>query len=80
MCLQSNNHLTDIGAEAVCAALHCNTSLQDLSLRGNFVTDRGVGAMLTALGFNAALICVDMSETQCSERARALLAELILAK
>jgi hypothetical protein len=36
--------------------------------------------MLTALGFNAALICVDVSETQCSERALALLAELILAK
>ena len=72
--------MTDLGVEALSAALHHNDCLQDLGLRGNVVTDRGVRALLTALGFNTALISVDLSQTRCSDRALALLAELILVK
>ena len=78
--LQSHNGITDAGCEALAAALHCNDTLQDLSLRGNTVTDTSVGALLTALGFNTALVAVDLCETQCSVRALQLLAELILVK
>ncbi len=66
--------------EALSAALKINESLQDLSLRGNMVTDRGIAALLAAMGFNTVLISVDLRETRCSERAMALLAELIFVK
>jgi hypothetical protein len=77
---QSHNSIGDDGCEALAAALHCNDALQDLSLRGNSVTDTSVGALLTALGVNTALVAVDLCETQCSPRALQLLAELILVK
>ena len=78
--VQSNNRVTDVGVEALSAALKFNESLQDLSLRGNMVTDTGIGALLATLGFNTELISVDLRDTRCSERAMALLAELIFVK
>lgn len=78
--LQSNNSVTDAGVEALCAALQFNDSLQELSLRGNAVTDKSVGALLAALATNRALLSVDFADTRCSDRALALLAELIIVK
>ncbi len=66
--------------DALCSALRCNDSLQDMSLRGNAVTDKGVGALLAALGFNTALISIDLGGARCSERALDLLTELIIVK
>ncbi len=80
MPLQSNNSVTDAGVEALCAALQFNDSLQELSLRGNAATDKSVGTLLAALASNRALLSVDFTDTRCSERALALLAELIIVK
>jgi hypothetical protein len=66
--------------DALAAALRRNDSLQELGMNGNAITDKGLGALLTALGFNTALISVDLGETLCSERALDLLAELIVVK
>ena len=77
---QSHNGIGDDGCEALAAALHCNHTLQDLSLRGNTVTDASVGALLTAMGVNTSLVAVDLCDTQCSPRALQLLEELIIVK
>ena len=66
--------------DALCGALRCNDCLQDMSLRGNAVTDKGVGVLLLALGFNTALISMDLGGTRCNQRALELLTELIIVK
>ncbi len=66
--------------EALSAALRENDCLQDLGLNGNAITDKGLGALLAALGFNATLISVDLGKTRCSERAMDLLTELVVVK
>jgi hypothetical protein len=59
------NGITDVGAEAMSRALETNSSLTELGLNSNHITDEGIAALTVRPASEHGCIALSIRATQC---------------